>query len=80
MTLKDVFEEASKIGDFPMVKVETALKHFPSNIGKIVEIRKNGVGVDFGGKWNKWFWLTEGQDKRSHYMSELTFVDKNKRL
>ena len=71
MDLKEVFEIAAKTGDFPMVEIEKTLKHFPNTKGKIVEIKPSGVAVDFGGKWNKWFHVGSGNDKRSNYMSEL---------
>lgn len=50
MDLQEVFKIAAKTGDFPYVKIEKPLKHFPSNKGQIKQIRPDGVAVDFGGK------------------------------
>lgn len=71
MDLKEVFEIAAKTGEFPTVEVEKPFKHFTSTKGKIVQIKPNGVSVDFGGAYNVWFHSKIGKDKRSKYMYEL---------
>jgi hypothetical protein len=71
MELKDIFNIAAKTGDFPKVEIEKPLKHFSSNKGKIVQIRPDGVAVDFGGNWNPWFHAKPGKDKRCKYMADL---------
>lgn len=71
MELNDVFRIAAETGDFPIVEISEPLKHFPNTKGRIVQIRPDGVAVDFGGKWDKWFHAQSGNDKRSNYMSEL---------
>lgn len=71
MTLKEVFELAAQLGDFPTVEIDKPIKHHPNKIGKINQIRPDGVSVDFGAGWNKWFHAKHADDKRSHYMNEL---------
>lgn len=75
MDLKDVFKIAHETGKWPMVEIAEPLKHMPSNKGRIKSIKPTGVSVDFGGKWNPWFWATESDDGRSKYMKDLKPCD-----
>lgn len=75
MDLKDVFKKAAEIGDFPTVEISTPIRNHPNMKGKIKQIRPDGVAVNLGASWDKWFHLKDGDDKRSKYMSELKFVD-----
>lgn len=75
MDLKEVLKKCGELEDFPIVKIQRKLKHFPFQIGQIKQINNNGFSVDFGGEWNKWFWFEKRDDKRSTYTDELEFHD-----
>ncbi len=72
MTIKD----ALKTGFNKKVETERKLhRSFPSNKGYIIKITPEGVGVNFGGNWNVWFWAKGGGDGRKSYMKELKVSD-----
>lgn len=72
MTIEEVFELAAEAKGFPTVQIAKPIKHFPNTKGRIIQIRQDGVSVDLGGTWYKWFCAENEGDKRSHYMSELS--------
>ena len=71
MTIQDALNHG-----FNKVKCDRKLKHATTEIGKISQIRENGISVDFGSGWNFWFWAKDGEDKRKRYMSWLTPINK----
>jgi len=76
MTIEDVFKKCAEIERFPLVSIEEKVRHAESNIGQITQIKSSGIAVRFEGMtWDSWFWRETQDDKRSKYMSQLSFVD-----
>lgn len=72
MELKDVFELAAIVGDFPIVEhTGPEIRGHPNQIGQIKQIRPDGVAVDLGAGYNKWFHTKPQGDKRTRDMTEL---------
>jgi hypothetical protein len=78
MTIKELLEYAAK-NEVVYVQLETKLKFASSTKGIVgcIRIREGGVtgcGVMFEGtNWETWFHAKDDKDKRSRYMSQLSF-------
>lgn len=74
MTVIEVLIRAGETQEFPMVCVNEPVVNHPNISGRITQIRPNGVSVNLGLKFDKWFWFDKKHDARSTFMSELTFL------
>lgn len=71
MTMAELFEELGRIKDFPTVEIEKRIRNHPNTLGKIDCIRPNGVSVNLGAGYSKWFHFQNMNDKRTNWIGEL---------
>ena len=70
-----LYNKCAEIGELPKVHVKTPVRHSEKTIGQIVGIAETGISVRFPDmKWDTWYWNSDAEDKRKHYMYELSLV------
>lgn len=75
-TIKEIINEASRIGKMPRVTYRFRNEDF-IRTGTVTVIKDNrnhsGVAVQFDNReWDDWFWDSDSDDKRKKYLRNLS--------